>query len=464
MCAIIQLLDSCTCAERDQLLQFCKVRHAPDSKKVQLLNLFLAKPGLSDTDYSKLIYQNSDSSAYSQLKKRLKEELEELILLLKHHSQTEEVRQRIECSELLLQSQILLARGLRQEGAKLLEKCLKKAIRGDFADLTLSIFDISQRFKLEEVLSKKDLPELELVIKSHLQILVNQYYAQENSPLKNEKNSHLNLLLRQLNSDRKNWGLLADIRQAISKNDFENAWLMIQNSEMNFSDNLGQKEAFEEFYLAKIQVLLNTQQYHKVIQNCTELRMKYCFAQEFLCELAKLECYARFHINQSEEALCIVKKQLLPNLPNESGKWKYWEAVILFRQKNLKKALLLAHECQTDLKNFPNYYLGSKMLELMILFDQNDQDWLDYKIENLRKLVCRWKGKLSMRIEASFSLFLDLHRQLPGMSTLPLLQSVHYRRLSEGKDRYTWLPLGFELIRYDRWISEKLQKNALSIV
>jgi hypothetical protein len=464
MCTVIQLLESCSYAEKDQLLQFCKVRHAPDSKKVQLLTLFLTKPGLLDTDYSQIIYNDPDSSAYSQLKKRLKEELEELILLLKHHAQTEEIKQRIECSELLLRSQILLARGLRHEGAKLLEKCLKKAIKEDFADLTLSIFDISQRFKIEEVLSKKDLPELELVIKSHLQILVNQHYSQERSLKKNEKNSQLSHLLRQLNFDRKNWGVLADIRHSIANHNFEKAAILIQNSESIFSDCSGQKEAFEEFSLAKLQVLLHTHQYSLAIQNCTDLKIKFCFSQEFLCELSKLEWYARFHLNQLDEALQILRKKLQPFLPNESGMWKYWEAVIQFRQKNHKKALLLAHECQGDLKNFPNYYLGSKMLELMVLFEQNDQDWLDYKIENLRKLVCRWKGKFSARIETSFSLFLDLHRQLPGISTIPLNQNVHYKKLTEGKERYSWLPLGFELIRYDRWISEKINQPTFSVM
>ncbi|WP_111669057.1 hypothetical protein [Algoriphagus litoralis] len=464
MCTVLQLLESCTCAEKDQLLQFCRVRHAPDSKKVRLLNLFLTRPGLSDSDYSKIIYRDPDSSAYPQLKKRLKEELEELILLLKHHAQTDEMRNRIECSELLLRSQVLLARGLRHEGAKLLEKCLKKAIREDFADLTLSIFDISQRFKLEEVLSKKDLPELELVIKSHLQILVNQYYAQEKSFKKNEKNTPLSHLLRQLNYDRKNWGRLADIRQSISKHNFEKAAILIQNSESNFADCTGQKEAFEEFSLVKIQVLLYTQQFGKAIQNCTDLKIKFCFSHEYLCEISKLEWYARFHLNQLDEALQILKKQLFPTFPNESGMWKYLEAVIHFRQKNLKKALLLAHECQGELKNFPNYYLGSKMLELMILFEQNDQDWLDYKIDSLRKLVCRWKGKLSARIETSFSLFMDLHRQLPGISAIPLIHNSNFRMLEEGKEKYAWLPIGFELVRYDRWISEKINHPVLSIV
>lgn len=462
MCSVIQILESCTYVEKDQLLKFCKVRNSPISKKVLLLDLFIHKPGLSDSEYSMLVYQEPDSSAYSQLKKRVKQELEELILLLKTHAQNKEIRKRIECTELLLQSQVLLGRGLKSEGAKVLEKSLKKAIDGDFADLTLSIFDISQRFKIEDVLSKKDLPELELVIKSYLQILINQYYTHERKQSNYEKNTHLSQILQQLNFERKNWGLLANIRQSITENNFEEASSLIQDSEPNFFNSEGQKEVSEEFYFAKLQVLLQTGKYGEVLQNCHKLNSMFSLSPENQIELAQKEWIALFHLNRFEEALNILKKQLIRLSPEHSGKWKYWESVILFKQNFLKKALLLAHECQSDLKNSPNYYLGSKMLELMILFDQNDQDWLDYKMENLRKLVCRWRGKISVRIEASFSLFHDLQRHLPFESKVNLLQNSQFELLQSGKNDYAWNPSDYELVRYDQWFSEKINLTAFS--
>ncbi len=462
MCSINQILETCSYSEKDQLLKICRVRNSVTSKKVLLLNFFIHKPGLSDAEYSLLIYGESDSAAYSQLKKRLKNELEELIPLLKSKVQNDEIRNRIECTELLLQSQVLLGRGLRAEGSKVLGKSLKKAIEGDFADLTLSIFDISQRFKLEDVLSKKDLPELEQVIKSHLQILINQHYTQEQKYGSREKNTPLSQILHQLNYDRKNWGLLANIRQSIHENNFEEASNLIQDSESNFTETENQKEVFEEFCFTKLQVLLQTGKFREVIQNCDSLQSKYSFSPENQIELAQKEWVALFHLNRYDDALTILKKQLMKLCPENAGKWKYWESILLFKQNYLKKALLLAHECQSDLKSFPNYYLGSKMLELMILFDQNDLDWLDYKMENLRKLVCRWRGKVSVRIEASFSLFHELQRHLPFESKESLIHSVHFDLLRSGKNDYVWNPTDYELIRYDQWFSEKIKLPVFS--
>jgi hypothetical protein len=462
MCSVIQILESCSNPEKLQLLQFCKVRHTADSKKVQLLELFIRKPGLSDNEYSSYIYGELDSSAYPQLKKRVKEELEVLILLLKNKAQSEEIHKRIECSSLLLQSQILLGRGLILEGSKILEKSLKKAIAGDFADLTLSIFDISQRFKLEDVLSKKDLPELEQVIKSHLQILVNQHYTQDRIQVNHEKNTYLSQILQQLNLDRKNWCLLANIRQSIREHNYEQASYLIEDSEFNFSKADGQKEVFEKFFAAKLQVLLQTGKYKEVLQNCKKLNSKYCLSPANQIELAQQEWIALFHLNRFEEALGVLKKQLLKLCPEQSGKWKYWEALLLFKQRVLKKALLLVHECQSDLKNLPNYYLGSKMLELMILFDQHDEDWLDYKIENLRKLVFRWRGRINVRIEVAFSLFHDLQRHLPYESKENLLQNPKFHLLQDGKENYSWNPSGYELVRYDQWLFEKIKLPAFS--
>lgn len=462
MCSIFQILESCTYAEKDLLFKICKIRNSTISKMTLLLDLFIHKPGLSDSEYSSFIYRDPSSTAYSQLKKRVKEELELLIILLKPSVQNEEIRKRMECTELLLQSQVLLGRGLKSQGAKVLGKCLKKAIERDFADLTLSIFDISQRFNIEEVISKKDLPELEQVIKSHLQILVNQHYTQERKQGTFEKNTHLSQILHQLNFDRKNWGLLATIRQSISEKNFVKASSLIQDSESDFSSSEGQKEVSEEFYFVKLQVLLQTEKYREVIQNCNKLRSEFVLSPENQIKLAQKEWVALFHLQRYEEALAILKKQLVPLSPEHSGKWKYWESVILFRQNYLKRALLLAHECQSDLKNSPNYYLGSKMLELMILFDQNDQDWLEYKMENLRKLICRWKGKISVRIESSFLLFQDLQRHLPFESKADLIQSIHFSMLRTGGDAYAWNPYDYELVRYDQWFCDKINLPVFS--
>lgn len=455
MNSIFQILASCSAGEKTQLLEFCATRHSVQSKKYQLLKVFVEKPGLKDSEVCELIYGEKESSAYFQLKKRVKEELDELFPLLNTHSFSDEVKTRIRCSELLLQSQVMLARGLHTEGAKLLEKSLKKAIEGEFPDLILSIFDTSQRFGVNEVIRKEDLPELELVIKSHLQILVNQHHPKPEDRAKCEKNAYLGQILSQLNSERKNWGLVANIRQSIANQNFDEAKSLILESEAGFSENPDEREFFEEFFLTKQQFLLQTGQYQEVIQNCKLQNTSLIQSREKSLELAQYQWYALFHQDQLEEATSLLKKNLVRWCPELTPKWKYWEAFLLFRQKSFKNALRLVHECQHELKAFPNYYLGSKMLELMILFDQNEVDWLDYKVENLRKLIHRWKGKISARIDSAFHVLHGIQTKVPVNFMDGLETNEHLQKLQDGKGIYNWNPIDFELIRYDGWISSR---------
>lgn len=455
MNSIFQILTSCTAGEKTQLLEFCATRHSNQSKKYQLLKIFVEKPRLKDSEVSRLIYGEKECSAYFQLKKRVKEELENLLPFL-NNSFPDEIKTRIRCSELLLQSQVMLARGLHTEGAQLLEKSFKKAIEGDFPDLILSIFDTSQRFGVNEVICKEDLPELELVIKSHLQILVNQYHPKPEDRAKCEKNAHLRQILSQLNSERKNWEMVATIRQAITNQNFEDAKTLILESESSFSENSDERDVYEEFLLTKQQFLLQTGQYNQVIQNFKLLNTSLIQSRENNLELAQYQWYALFHQDRLDDATSLLKKSLVRWCPELSPKWKYWEAFLLFRQKSFKNSLRLVHECQQELKSFPNYYLGSKMLELMILFDQNEVDWLDYKVENLRKLIHRWRGKISARIDSAFHILYGIQTKVPTNFAEDLGKNEHLLKLQDGKGIYNWNPIDFELIRYDGWISGRL--------
>jgi hypothetical protein len=157
-----------------------------------------------------------------------------------------------------------------------------------------------------------------------------------------------------------------------------------------------------------------------------------------------------------DEATSLLKKNLMRWFPELSPKWKYWEAFLLFRQKSFKNSLRLLYECQRELKALPDYYLGSKMLELMILFDQNEVDWLDYKVENLRKLIHRLKGKVSARIDCAFHVLRGIQTHVPISFMDDLSTNEHLQKLRDGKGVYNWNPIDFELVRYDGWISGRL--------
>jgi hypothetical protein len=457
MNSIFMILDSLAYHEKVQLLQICSIRNNPKSKIYRLLQEFIEHPDAGDSAYSQKLYGSAPSPAFFQLKKRVKQEINELICALKNTSGTEESQERIFCTELYLQSQIFLNRGITDVGSKHLEKSLKAAIKADLPDLILSIFDTARKFNVDGVIQKKEIPELEMIIKSHLQILVTQYCEKKQAPF--PKKSLLSPLLKHLNFEKNSWEILSKIRRAIVAREFSSANKLLTESENILRKDQHSNEIFEEFFLARQQILLQTGKFKEVIQNFKKVDLSKIHRKETTLELAEYQCYALFNQGKWDESLQVLKKNLNKWSPSNFPKWKYCEAYIRFEQKMFQPALKLIHESQHELKKYPDYYLGSKMLELMILFDQNDLDWLDYKTENFRKLISRWKGKVNARIECAFFVLIELMKNNSRVISSQNSRSSHFFNLQSSSGKYAWNPANFELIRYDKWLAAHFDRN-----
>jgi hypothetical protein len=455
--SITLLLDTCSLPEKKQLVEFAKIKNPLSSKKLMLMKLFVSHPGLSDSEYSQKIYKNPESAAYFQLKKRVKDEFEELFLLLKPTCIKKETQLHIECSELLLKSQLILARGIRCEGSKLLERGLKMAIKHGFHDLVLTIYNTADRFGICEVLNNNDLPELEIAIKSHLQLLIKKNYKKSEEQPK-PKNQYLKTMINQLNYRRNSWFILDDINQSIQHKEYKNALSQVTEAESEWNDEI-EGRTKDELLIAKISILLAQRKFSILLEECINSVDHSRFSQENKLSHSLNHWYALFHLNKTEEAEQILRKNLMNLDTNQHPKWGYLEAYIHFKQRNLKTAQKQIHANQKCLKSVPDYYLGSKMLELMILFDQKDQDWLEYKIENFRKLISRYKGKTSKRIHVAFQLFSKLQKSLFRPELFDLTKDPVLINLQNEIDGLEWKPDTFELIRYDSWILTTLKKQ-----
>lgn len=455
--SINQLLDACSLPEKMQLMEFAKVKNPAGSKKLSLMKLYVSQPGLSDSEYSYKIYKKPEAAAYFQLKKRVKDEFEELFLLLKPACQKKENQLHIECTELLLKSELILARGIRSEGSKLLERGLKMAIKNGFHDLVLTIYSIAARFGICEVLNNNDLPELEIAIKSHLQLLISRSYRKPEDQ-KEAKNQHLKTMISQLNYSRNSWFIIDDINRSIQHKEYENALSQVNEAEADGTYTF-QARTKNDLLIAKMSILLAKREFTKIIEECSDSLDLTNLSQENALKYYLSYWYSLFHLNKTEEAYHILRKNLMKLDPSQQAKWSYMEACINFKQGNLKTAMKQIHANQKPIKGFPEYFLGSKMMEIMILFDQNDHDWLEYKVENFRKLITRYKCKTSTRIHLAYQLFSKLQKSLfkPGQinfCTDPILVD-----LQEENEGLEWNPASFELIRYDSWIMSTIQSQ-----
>lgn len=136
MKSIFEILDDLPHHDKNQLLELCQIRHSKQSKVYLLIEELICNPHQTDDYYLNQFYGQKSKSAFSQLKKRVKTEVQELVCQLKLPAGTE-LSKRIYCTEQMLQSQIFLARGWKEQGGKLLEKSLKVALEADLPDLIL---------------------------------------------------------------------------------------------------------------------------------------------------------------------------------------------------------------------------------------------------------------------------------------------------------------------------------------
>ncbi|WP_439488109.1 hypothetical protein [Algoriphagus sp.] len=459
--SIHQLLDACSLPEKTQLIEHAKIKNSPTSKKLKLMKLFVDKPGLSDSEYAENIYINQDASAYFQLKKRVKDELEELLLILKPNCADKEYKLHLSCLELLLKSQHILVRGVRSEGAKMLEKALKTAIKHNFHDLILTIYTTAVRFRIVEVLNTNDLPELELAIKGHLQLLIKQNHCSNKSRTE-PKNKYLKSMIKKLNHSLESWNKLNTIQKAIEQREYDHALSLINKAASEWKPG-SQSYSKEGLKLSKMSVFLAKREYDNVLEESVEVEHTTHFSKENKLNFTLIHWYALFHIDKIEEARHVLQNELMQLDSSQLSKWKYLDMHLNYKLLNFKNALKQIHQSQNTLKCMPDYYLGSKMLEMMILFDLKDTDWLEYKIDNFRKLIARTTFDVNKRVQNSFCLFTKLQKSLYSPDQIKVHQHPALLELQNETKGTEWDPGSFELIRYDTWIRSKLAARPCGI-
>lgn len=445
--SILERFSNC---EKELLYNIATSRNSNHSKKLRLFELYLNNPENPDSFYSQKIYGNEETSAFAQLKKRLKEEIEEVMVLIKPTKTNFKQSQRILCTELLLKGQLVLIRGLSAEGSKLLEKCLKLSVENQFYDIVLTIFSIAQEYGLSEVLSSKDLPHIEKVITDHLDILIQQINEQPSQDQKPEKHEIISKLLSQVQCHKDQWALLGELQKTIEEKDLTKGMQLIQGKKSLLLLKEKDSQACWQLLVYKIKLLILREEYQQAAFICREQSTR--IDTNAPIEYHKLHFLSLYYHQQWEEAIQLIHEKLLQLFPDEKYVWTYYEALTRLRMKQFKISIKLFHSCIAGLKNTPEYYLGAKLYEIIALLEQQDQDWVEFKIENFRKLLGRWRYKSNQRIKVAFEAIVSIYSCSRDKYTDCVQNET--KKLSALRESHDWCPFGYELLRLDKWISE----------
>jgi hypothetical protein len=136
-----------------------------------------------------------------------------------------------------------------------------------------------------------------------------------------------------------------------------------------------------------------------------------------------------------------------------AGRWKYYHAVMAFKMKAFKKCILLLNEATSVMSDKLGWNIAFRLLEIMALFESQQTDVIDAKIENFRQFVKRNKHDDEYARAALLTDLLHVwHKNQYDFKTAEEFIKDGILKIKAYHSKVPFNPASFELIRFDNWI------------
>ena len=456
------------------------------SHKLELFNLIHSKMVKTNVDASMKIYQKKPHAVYYVLKSRLKGDIINS-MLYKEVSQvfsTDYVKAKINCRKWLMQGGMLINRKIYGEGLRLLHRAQQLAeqfdLPGEEALINETLrnyyvvregIDVLNHYNLmihenNEFYTKHidsgnlmyllSIPTLFKAVYSvnkrqiyrHLKRLDDIYNSTKGESERIAFYYHVGyinyyILTRQFNK-AKNMCLsfFPLIKNSISLNTISNNG----GAHLEMTSVLFRLEEFTEamLYANKTLQIFREQTFNQI------LAYEYCFLGNF---------YTKKHAAATD---IFNQVQNIPQINSSvirKEKWNYLAAYNYYKIGDISKSKELLDNCKNLTVNKSGWYLGKKLLLLIISIQEKEADPTLLKLENLLKLFRTLEEEYIMRFKAIYKVVKFLGNNQFDFK-LTLEKQKHYLDLLiEGKADYLWNPLGYEMIRFDEWFMEQFESR-----
>ncbi len=137
--------------------------------------------------------------------------------------------------------------------------------------------------------------------------------------------------------------------------------------------------------------------------------------------------------------------------------WHYFQACLLFKNKNYKEATRALNEATALLSDKYGWNLSFRLLEIMILFQAGHNDLLDARILNIRQFVRRTQKNSELyRPMQLIGILMDWHRN--SLNLKKAWPSIR-KKLDNLESHHSKMPFSTssgELIRLEEWLIGKM--------
>lgn len=459
--------------------------NAEERKRGELFELILKNPDLTDEKAAKKLYDGPPNSAYSHLKARLKRDI--LNVLYLHDGGKKSISPHfkavIESRKMLGQAFLLRTRGALNEATQLLnaasELAQKFELPGEEVLIKQTLREMIHRIKSEKVLAGYNHDISENVTLLGELMKVEEFSYMMTVPSLFSTNKRLNdpeyrkQMIQELKASFEKtgaakiglWYYLTDIELATKEREHDRALALalkfvklVEKSPAIYSNN-----NWAGVNLTVAQTLISSGEYERAI-GYGRVAIKY-FPNGQMNQLMATEFlfFAQFRSKNYKDAETTLETAFNhPRLKANKffyAKWLYLKANLLFMQGKYDPAMKTLNQDTELTKDKSGWLLGYRLLEVLIMIEKEEYEWIDFKLDSFRKLLQRQKDANIHRIKLILSMLNTLHKSNYDFEETSHDEAKNFKALKRAQDDLYWNPVGFEVVRFDEWFENRVKAS-----
>lgn len=462
---------------------YSAVTNGEDPLRLELFNL--VESGKVKTDEAALLAlgKSQSASAFSHLKTRLREDILNVLLLQESPKRIAQANRAatFECRKKLAQAYVLISRGAFQEGIEVLKFAQTIAERFELvAEIVLMNHLIREAVHL--VKDARQLHRVNSDINNNVEKWRDILRAEELALVMTAPNlfkeatgteegintkliEELQTLFEKNGSARIGlWYYLAYIEYTTSKAMYLEAIdagkkfvILVENNPSIHSKNdvAGSNQMLGTAYL-------NVRNYSNAIIHFTNSDKNFPVAGNN--RLMNLELLYRAYVGSGNNVKALETVNLALNHPRVKAKsatlprWYFLQSCVQFVSGDIDGAHRNLNRDSYLTKQRDDWNVQFRLLEIMIMIERKEEEWIDFRIQTLRKFFSRNRKLLTPRVKASLDILSAVLRRGLEFDGLGKNTESLLRQSLDESEGYKWNAEGAEVIRLDLWVQSKRRK------
>jgi|GEM_PF-828161 len=485
MKSLLPIINSLNGKEKRLMKKFFSIQtNGMEKKKLELFSVILDGKAKTDKEAAMLLYNSPPNSAFSHVKRRLKKDLLNFILL--QDSDTSDVSKRgkaeVDCRRMFLQGQLLLRRGVYGEYEKVMNAALDIAEKYEMFAEALMI-----RNSLRSSIGFRKGPDMfekysESVDYNYKELgkwlKARQYYYQISLPNEFQTNNKIELKdvgatiianLEKIDTGQSSerftfWHYMSKMHYFNLNKNFKEAGVYAKKLIDLFSEDSIMKTKSNQGGILKdvVYINLNLGNYEEAVKYANDAIEN--FKKGRANELRTMDYLFFAHLrNQDYDNAEITIKNALEHKQINAGnklikaRWLFFHANLEYLKGKHKEAAQSLRTNEHIMSDKSGWNLGCRLLEMMIDMEANDLFLVDYKIKSFNRLLSP-KNTETENIERArlISKVIRLFIKHRGdfNETFDVAKN-DIQALEDGEGKLFWDPMGYEVIRFDEWLRDK---------